>query len=252
MVISESEDQSAPDWGLKELVQDAGQRIWESFSAACNHRKLVSKKQRILPETFGPSAVAFGSFSVLDALASWEALERAVRAVVEADLVAFDVTGFEPAVMLLVGIRSACCRSFSICSHGNGWKEGQPLEIPFNLQDLNLNSHTPRESQVGADPVVDRFVRRVVTGFKQLARHPRYLDLPAYEALRDLGSNHDAWSTIDVKERILVLCWYAQEFFLKWQFVASRLKHVLWQRKNPPDIERIIDYGTSQLIWPRV
>ena len=84
----------------------------------------------------------------------------------------------------------------------------------------------------------------------QLARHPRYLDLPAYEALRELGSDYEAWSTIDVKERILVLCWYAKEFFPNWRFVRSQVKNILWEKKNyKPEIERIIDYGTSQLIW---
>jgi hypothetical protein len=255
VVISETEHQSVPDWGLTELVQDAlggntGQRIWESFSAACNHRKFVSGRKRALAEAFGSSAVSLASISIVDVFASSEALDKAVRAVVEADLVVFDVTGFEPGVMLLVGVRSACCRSVSICSHGAGWKEGKTLEIPFNLQDLSINSHTPRESQVGSDPVVERFVRRVETGFKQLAKHPRYLDLPAYEALRELGSNYDAWSTIDLKERILVLCSYAQEFFPKWQFVGSQIKKLLWEKKNySPEIERIIDYGTSQLIW---
>jgi len=255
VVISEYEHEIESDWGLKELVQDAlggktGQRIWDSFSAACNHLKYVSGGERALPKVFGHSAVRFGSLSVLDAFASPEALDKAVRVVVEADMVVFDVTRFEPGVMLLVGIRSACRRSLSICSHGAGWKEGQPIEVPFNLQDLNLNSHTPRESQVGSDPVVERFVRRVETGFKQLARHPRYLDLPAYDALRELGPEYDAWTTIDVKERILVLCWYAPEFFPRWQFVGSQLKNVLWEKKNyTPEIERIIDYGTPQLIW---
>lgn len=66
VLISEHEHQNAPDWGLKELVQDAlvgntGQRIWKSFSAVCNHRKFVSGKQRALPETFGSSTVSFGS-----------------------------------------------------------------------------------------------------------------------------------------------------------------------------------------------
>lgn len=256
VVLSEHEHQSAPEWGLKEVVLDAvagetGDKIWKSFRAGFNLRSLVSGKRRLLPEAFEPSAVSFGFFSVVDAFASNDALDKAVRAIVEADLVVFDVTGFEPAVMVFVGIRAACCRSLSICSHGGGWKEGQPLEeMPFNLQDLNINSHTPLETRVGSDPVVERFVRRVETGFNQVAKHPAYLDLPAYDALRQLGSNYSASSTIDVGERILVLCSYDDKFFRNWQFVRSRLKQVLWtKRKISPEIERIIDYGTPQLIW---
>jgi caspase domain-containing protein len=255
VVTSEYERKTAPRWGLQELVRDAlggktGHKIWEAFWNGCNHRRLVSGRQRELPQTYAPSAVSFASFSVLEALASAEALDKAARAVVEADIVVFDVTGFEPGVMLLMGIRSACCRSFSICSHGAGWQEGQPLEVPFNLQDLNVNSHTPRATWVGADPVVERFVRRVEIGFLQLARHPRYLDLPAYDALRELGADYDAWSTLDVGERLLVLCSYKPELFDQWRSVASGLKNALWQKKQiSPEIERIIDYPTSQLIW---
>jgi hypothetical protein len=187
VVLSEYEKEKSPEWGLTELVRDAaagetGDRIWNAFCAAASNLRLVSGMQRTPPVTFEPSAVRIGVFSVLDAFASGQALDTAVRAIAEADIVVFDVTGFEPAVMLLVGVRSACRRWLTVCSHGAGWKEGQPLELPFNLQDLNINSHTPRESRVGADPVVERFVRRVETGFVQAARQPHYLDLPAYDA----------------------------------------------------------------------
>jgi hypothetical protein len=255
VVTSEHEYKRAPRWGLKELVRDAlggksGSKIWEGFWTGCNHRRLVSGRQRELPQTYTPSVLSFASFSVLEALASTGALDRATRAVVEADIVVFDVTGFEPGVMLLMGIRSACCRSFSICSHGAGWQEGQPLQMPFNLQDLNINSHTPSGVLVGTDPVVDRLVRRIEIGFQQLSRHPRYLDLPAYDALRELGADYAAWSTLDVSERLLVLCSYNPELFGQWRSVASELKSAFWVKKQiQPEIERIIDYPTSQLIW---
>ncbi|MCX6876524.1 MAG: caspase family protein [Verrucomicrobia bacterium] len=255
VVTSEAGPEAQPGWGLKQLVLDAlggksGQRIWESFVSGYNHLRLVSGKQRALPETFKPSSINFGSFAVIDAFENAESLDKAVRTVAEADLAVFDVTGFEPGVMLLIGIRSACRRSLSICSHGAGWQEGKPLEVPFNLQDININSHTARESRVGQDPVVERFVRRVETGFRQLSRHPRYQDLPAYDALRELGSEYEACSTIQINERILVLCSYVQEFFNNWRFMNERLKNMLWEKKNiSPEIERIIDYGTSQLIW---
>ena len=187
---------------------------------------------------------------MLDALNGAEALDKALRAIVEADIVIFDVTGFEPGIMLLLGVRSASRRAISVCSHGAGWKEGQVLETPFNLQDLNINSHTPSENWAGSDPVVERFVHRVETGFYQLSRHPSYLDLPAYDALRQLGPNYEASSTIDVSKRILVLCSYSNKFFSNWQHAKLRLKQALWQKRGiSPEIERIIDYGTPQLIW---
>jgi hypothetical protein len=254
VILSEYEKGTSPDWGLTELVRDAvagetGDRIWTSFIAAGDNVRLVSGKQRRLPAVLEPSAICFGSFSVIDAFSSGESLDRAVRVIVEADLAVFDVTGFEPGIMLLLGIRSACRRWLSVCSHGAGWKEGQPLDLPFNLQYLNINSHTPRDTRVGADPVVERFVQRVETGFLQVSKQPNYLDLPGFDALRQLGSNYSASSTIDQSERILVLCSYSERFFSNWRFVSSRLKRVLWEKKKySPQIERIIDYGTPQLI----
>jgi hypothetical protein len=258
VVLSEHEHQNTPKRGLKDIVRGAisgktGDKIWKSFRASCNLRHLVSGKRRLLPEAFEPSSVSFGFFSVLDAFASAEALDKAVRAVVEADLVVFDVTHFEPGVMMFIGIRSACCRSLSICSHGDGWMEGQPLPVPFNLQDLNINSHSPPPRSLrtpGRDPEVERFVRRIETGFYQVAKHPGYLDLPAYDALRQLGANYDASSTIVVGERILVLCSYDEKFQENWDLVRSSLTQVLWtKQKISPEIERIIDYGSPQLIW---
>jgi hypothetical protein len=258
VVISEYEhnkQRTVPHWwGLRDLVRDAlagetGDRIWKSFRSGCHGQKLVSGRYRDLPENKEPAAVLSASVSVIDALSSADAFDGTVRAVVEADLVAFDVTGFEPAVMLLIGIRSACRRSVSVCSHGNGWKEGDPLEVPFNLQDLNISSHTPTEIQVGKDPVVERFVHRVETGFSQQSKHPLYLDLPGYDSLRELGSDYAASSTIDVVERILVLCSYDRELFHNWRSVASGLKQALSNKRGiAPAIERIIDYGTPQLV----
>ena len=258
VVQSEYEKEKSPDWGLTELVKEAvagktGVRIWNAFSAAANNLRLVSDpktvRRRSPPADFKPSAVRTSVFSVLDAFASGQTLDIAVRAIAEADLVVFDVTDFEPGIMLLVGVRSACRRWLTVCSHGAEWEEGKPLDLPFNIQDLNINSHTPRKSRVGSDPVVERFVCRVVTGFAQAAKQPNYLDLPAYDVLRQLGSHYAVSRTIAHSERILFLCAYVDSFFSNWQFVSSRLVEILSQKKMYEGvIERIIDYGTSQLI----
>jgi hypothetical protein len=254
VVISEHEQYAAPVWGVREMVRDAlagdtGKQIWEAFQKHKQGRRLISGKRRQLSDTFDPAAVSLGCLSVLDALASPEALDRTVQCLVEADLVVFDVTAFEPGIMLLLGIRSACARGVDICSHGDGWKEGKPLGLPFNLQNLNINSHSPRDNTVGADPVVARFVQRVNTGFRQLSRHRHYLDLPAYEDLRQLGSQYEASSTIGVDERVLCLCSYHEGFFSHWQYVQSSLKQVLSTTQlRSPEIARVIDEGTPQLV----
>ena len=253
VVTSESEEQRKD--GLKKRVRMAlqssgGERIWKAFVAASNGRKLVSGETRTLSTEFGKQSVAFATFPVTDTLASPAALDKAARALAEADLVVFDVTGFEPGIMLLIGIRAACSRAVTICSHGAGWNEGQPLEVPFNLQDLNIGSHTPAAAMAGDDPVIDRLVHRIEVAFHQLARQPRYLDLPAYDALRELGSDYEASSQIPLRERVLVLCSYARDMFRNWEAIQSKVKKALWERELPSRrIERIIDYGSPQLIW---
>jgi hypothetical protein len=257
VVLSEYELEHSQEWSLTDLVTEAiagesGDRIWKAFRDAHNRQKLVSGRQRALPDNLGPSTLAFGSYSVLDAFASGDALDRAVRTVAEADLVVFDVTGFDPGIMLLVGVRSACRRGLSVCSHGAGWKEGQPLDpsLPFNLQDLNLNSHTKSDLAAGSsNPVVDRFVQRVETGFGQLAKQPHYLDLPGYDSLRQLGSDYAASSTIGVDDQVLVLCSFDKNFRDNWQFIAGQLKKALSDRgTKPKKIARFIDNGTPQLV----
>jgi hypothetical protein len=193
--------------------------------------------------------VSQATLSVLDAFANGSALEMTIRALVEADLVIFDVTNFEPGMMLLLGVRSACRRALTVCSHGGKWSEGMPLQLPFNLQDLNVNSHKAPDPGAGGNLVVDRFVKRVETGFLQLSKHPAYLDLPGYDELRQLGSKSDAVKTIPVQDRVLVLCSYSSSFFASWQYLRDQLTTQLSRRKQyAPDIERVIDYGTSQLV----
>jgi hypothetical protein len=255
LITSESGEQSGDAPGLYRLVRNAlsaknGKKVWDAFAATCHGRKLLSGKMRDLSREFGKSSVAFGAFSVAEAFLSAETLDKAARAVVEADLAIFDVTGFDPGVMVLIGIRSACRRGVTICTHGAAWREGRPLEVPFNLQDLSIGSHTAGEAKAGPNPVLDRLLRRIEAGFQQLERHPRYLDLPAYDALRELGSEYDASSIIPLRERVLVLCSYDDDLFANWELVASELQNQLWEKAElSPSIERIIDYGSPQLIW---
>jgi len=255
VVLSEYQAGRPYEWGLAQLVANAlsgnaGDRVWSAFRSARDGETLVDGRRRALPEAFDASTLAIASFSVLDAFAGGDSLEKAVRALAQADLVAFDVTGFEPGVMLLAGIRSACRRGLNVCSHGNGWQEGAPLAIPFNMQDLNVNSHTQRKSNVGGkDEVVERFVQRVETGFSQLRRQPGYLDLPGYDAVRQLGRDYASSPTIGLEEQILLLCSYDKQARDNWQFVTEQLGQALWRRKLKwKRIERIIDYGTPQLV----
>jgi hypothetical protein len=254
VVQSEQERKTAPVRDVIRMVKSAligadGKSIWEAFRPTAHGRRLVSGRRRNLSEVFDQAAVRFAACNVVDVLTSADTLDRAVRAIVEADLVVFDVTAFEPGLMLLVGIRAATARGLTICSHGGTWEEGTPLNVPFNLQNLNVQSHAPSKERTGRDPVVSRFVSRVMKGYDQLRKHAHYLDLPAYDDLRQLGSDYDASSTISARERVLVLCAYKDTYFEQWRFVQSELKNALWEAHQfDPAVERIIDHGTPQLV----
>lgn len=254
VLLSEHAVENPTDWGLDQLVQEAalgksGGRLWQAFRRARHGQRSVAGTQRRLPESFSTAHMVLDTVTVLHALANAQTLEHTVRALAEADLVVFDVTGFEPGVMLLAGIRSACRRGLSICSHGGQWTEGSPIDVPFNLQDLNLNSHSASEQRTGDDPVVQRFVHRVETGFHQLMHQPDYQDLPGYDALRRLGPDYAASSTIRIEDQLLVLCSFDREFQSNWRFLRAQIDQALARQGVAAQrIERIIDCGSPQLV----
>jgi hypothetical protein len=259
VVVSAFTEGQEKDWGVVDLMRQAlvgkpGNKIWQSFRSHWNDVMLLSGQRRQLSPVFDLNAVHIAAREVRRVYASDSVLDETIRLIVEADLAVFDVTGFEPGVMLLLGVRAASRRGVTICSHGGGWQEGEPLSnTPFNLGDLNLNSHTKAARYVGENPVVERFVRRVQEGFFQLSRQPGYLDLPVFDALRRLGSDYDASSTIDIYDEILVLCSYGEDFFPKWEYIREKLKLALSRPGKLPDgkfpeIHRLVDIATPQLV----
>jgi hypothetical protein len=92
-------------------------------------------------------------------------------------------------------------------------------------------------------------VQRVVAGFTQLKQRPRYLDLPAYDALRQLGADMAASALIQTSDKVLVMCPYDKEFFSNWEAVVQGLSTALSDGHNlRPDIVRVIDLATPQVV----
>jgi hypothetical protein len=106
------------------------------FRECMKEVRSVDGSVRNLPETFHPSLRVIDSRSIVDVFGSDAALEQATLAAVRADVAFFDVSRFEPGVMFLLGVRAALRRGVTVCSHGCGWREGEPLDKPFNLADL--------------------------------------------------------------------------------------------------------------------
>jgi hypothetical protein len=243
------------DQRLDELFQDVmadarASEVWKSFRLANHDRRLLQNQvPRSISEAYVREQVQIASFNVVDALSNQKSFELAIRMLVEADLALIDVTKFEPAVMLLLGIRAATRRGVTIASVGGGWREGEPLARPFNLSDLSLSSHSPPAlSFVGEDPRIDRLSRRIGTGFTQLARHPAYEDLPVYDSLRRLGSAEAASGSIPVDEEVLVLCSYDASYFATWSGLRRELRKALFGQGLRTNVARLQDLPTPQLV----
>ena len=69
-------------------------------------------------------------------------VSAAIDALCKAEVAVFDLTGFQPGVLILLGIRSVARRGVTLSSIGGTYTVGGPLAIPFNLQLLNLAAHS--------------------------------------------------------------------------------------------------------------
>jgi hypothetical protein len=250
---------------LQSLVQQAigkaGDSLWPSFRDYWSQRTLLGGKARSVTEKFSFAQRVSCEFNVQDVFGSDSELEAAVRGVIEADLAVFDLTGFEPAVMLLLGIRSAVHRGVTVCTHGAGWQQGTPVSIhddnnagsvPFNLQDLSLTSYSYPSQEVEPeqdDPVVQRLAKKIQEGFRQMAEQPSYLDLPAFDSLRRLGPTYEAGREYEVGRQVLLFCPFS-DTFTRHNLTEFRggLALALDEHDLHPKIRRVLDLGSPRLI----
>ncbi len=190
------------------------------------------------------------------AIQSEAALLDAVRALCHARAVVFDATDFEPAIMLLSGIRAVVRRGVTILSIGGSYTLGSQLNIPFNVTDANVvgNSREQDESE-GRDSIA--LLAQRLRGGLQEVRSPYYLDLPVYDALRRLPP--DRRGIIASDEGVLVLCSFDETYLKRvWKGqIRPALRHQLQllqqQRKRQPDsadlgVARSLDISSARLV----
>jgi hypothetical protein len=119
-----------------------------------------------------------------------------VRAICEAPLAVFDLTGFDAGVLLLLGIRSAVRRGITVTV-----KEGKVADagLPFNIVSLN--------------PIPMNYpdlARAFEEGAAAMTAQPEeYLDLPAFDAVRRLGEDH---RPIEPQKQVLLLRWFDKKY----------------------------------------
>jgi tetratricopeptide (TPR) repeat protein len=192
-------------------------------------------------------------------VASEEALLGAVRILCRARVVVFDATGFEPAVMLLLGIRAAVRRGVTILSIGGSYVLGDRVSVPFNLLDANIVSHSTNQDRSGDEETtpIPLLARRIERSVKQIGS-PHYFDLPVFEAVRRLPAERRG--VRPAESGVLVLCSFAPAYTKKnW---AGRLKMAFKnqlanyraQRKDRPiaadelGVSRSFELNSPQLV----
>jgi hypothetical protein len=123
-------------------------------------------------------AASPGKLQAGDVLSSPRSFAHAVEQVCRAELAVFDLTNFEPAVMILLGIRAVIRRGLTVCvarDHDPPWRDAEP---PFHLREVNLVKEPDRK----------KVEARVREGIRQLAQPgSSYTDLPCFDLVRGVS-----------------------------------------------------------------
>jgi Effector-associated domain 1 len=243
-------------------------RAWENFSPQISvavdqyraGRRIGNTLQtaEVRAQTQGNMQFILAELPVARAFASQQSLTRAIEALCKAEVAVFDLTGFEPGIMFLLGVRSVARRGVTISSVGGEYTIGGALAIPFNLQLLNLSAHSEMQETKGAGLRPWELIgKKIQSGFRELLNLPRYLDLPAYDSVRELGVESSAYKGIQYSDRVLVLCPFSQTYEKRnWRFIDAELHGKLKQRllkaggavDIQPRLERLLDQSTPRLV----
>lgn len=149
-----------------------------------------------------------------DVMVNREALSEFVAALCRAKVVVFDVSGFEPAVMFLAGVRAVCRRGLTLLSVGGNVALGEELGVPFNIKDANIVVHSLKQNKESTTDSVTLLTDRLRRGLREIDS-PQYLDLPVFDAVRVLPP--DRRGIIPDEEGVLVLCSFEHGYRPFWK-----------------------------------
>lgn len=176
-----------------------------------------------------------------DLVATKENYAAVIPILCRAEIVIFDITDYEPAVMLLMGIRSVARRGLTLCSLGDTFSVGDVIDLPFNIKEVNLMYHSLEQNKKQGVTPRQIIRKRIEEGMKQ-ASLPQYLDLPVFDAVRSLPAGHR--HPISYKDSILVLCSFSPYYQENnWELFV---KNGLAIQESPElNIQRILDITSA-------
>jgi hypothetical protein len=183
---------------------------------------------------------------VTDALDTPEHWLKFVEALCAAPLMIADVTGFEPGVILALGVRGVVRRGVTIASTANPLDEEELSALPFNIQETKLISHGDADPNItDQDPrySLNIIATAVLNGLRELRINPRYLDLPAYDAVR-CPAPESPTEQQRARETVLVLCSFHKEYAPNW----LKLSDALAKRYPAKQTVRMRDIASPRLV----
>jgi hypothetical protein len=132
---------------------------------------------------------------------------------------------------------------------GADYKLGDFIELPFNIKEVNLVSHS--EAQVPLEHPINLVGKKIVEGFTELGDYPDYLDLPTYDAVRN--NPHLGVSDLQkrIEHQILMLCAFTKEYQnVNWSLHLEPNITTIIQEKtgNLPTIVRTLDMRSPRLV----
>jgi hypothetical protein len=172
---------------------------------------------------------------VLEAVRSVENWAATVDALARADYLIADVTSFEPAVMMMLGIRSVVRRGVTISVTG-GELAAHSSTVPFNVQETRVLSFNDEED------FYENLHRAMAEGAANLARDSNYLDLPAYQAVR--APRPETWAENDAKS-LLVLCSFNKDYS---DFYKAKLRSIIRAHTGNMTPQRMLDLRSPRLV----
>jgi len=188
-----------------------------------------------------------------------DVLRAAVQALCRCEIAVFDLTDYDPGVLFLLGIRAVARRGVTLSSIGGRYVIGGALKVPFNLQLLNLAAHSTAQLDKGEGVRPhDLIGGKLKTGFNDLTDLPHYLDLPAFDSVRQLGVEPSAYKPIRYTHKVLLLCPFGKEYTARnWKLhlglaLSGHVKEY-GRRATPPEeaktrVERLLDVKTPRLV----
>lgn len=166
-----------------------------------------------------------------------------VKAMCTAPVMLTDVTQFQAGVMLALGVRAVVRRAVTLTTTADRYDETHLRQLPFNIQEAKLTSHGGKFSPKDPSNPVTVISQAIRDGLLEARLHSRYLDLPAYDAVR-CPIPETAAGLQAARDSVLVLCSFQPEYSENWKAVSDSLL-AYYAPKQPV---RMLDLGSPRLV----